>query len=189
MATPGGYGGKPPGVACDVSTGARNIARASTGDRSARTQCTPLTLGVRQESITTLSRESPTERNSPDSDPGSFDTGRTSWILLSWAVRCAFLGQGKPVRGSSSDQGLPRKVTSTARRWAGPCGGGGLRGSSSRGVASARPDTYHARGHGCPLTPIASRRSSVLPRKGSIRRSATVSLAHRAPCAASTGSR
>src|SRR5699024_5816043 len=65
MATPGGYGGKPPGVACDVSTGARNIARASTGDRSARTQCTPLTLGVRQESITTLSRESPTERDPP----------------------------------------------------------------------------------------------------------------------------
>src|SRR5699024_10674427 len=65
MATPGGYGGKPPGVACDVSTGARNIARPSTGDRRARTQCTPLTLGIRQGAITTLSRESPTERDPP----------------------------------------------------------------------------------------------------------------------------
>src|SRR5690349_16612862 len=66
-ATPGGYGGKPPGVAfIGVPTGARNAGSdAPTGDQSIdmnRTRKHPL---VCQDPITTRSRDGPEQAQSP----------------------------------------------------------------------------------------------------------------------------
>jgi hypothetical protein len=86
-ATPGGYGGKPPGVAIiGVPTGARNAGSgAPTGDQSTDMNATRKHPLVCQDPIPTRSREEAEQRDQLSLPPGR--VGR-------WPFRCSFPGDG-----------------------------------------------------------------------------------------------
>ena len=86
-ATPGGYGGKPPGVAIiGVPTGARNAGSgAPTGDQSTDMNATRKHPLVCQDPIPTRSRDGAEQRDQLSLPPGR--AGR-------WPFRCSFPGDG-----------------------------------------------------------------------------------------------